>query len=193
MLAMKEWCMYATGPQHKGLRVSSSTPNTAQRSNYFLSVSLKWAIPSTVSLAVLHWIVSEAVFFSNLDIYRLHPDGVPGIERSGYVYTSAIPTIIALCLASVIFIALIVAAVVPEFPDNVPLSGYCSASIAAACQPARVGPDNETPRRDFDPDLSSLMLKVGGVERPDDDPENIGHATFSAGEATPLKESRLYA
>jgi hypothetical protein len=67
MLAMAEWCAYAIDRPRKGLRVSSPAPYTAQRSKYFLSVPFKWAIPSMVSLTLLHWLVSQMLFFSDLD------------------------------------------------------------------------------------------------------------------------------
>jgi hypothetical protein len=94
----------------------------------------------------------------------------------------------------VILLALVLTAVIPKFPANVPLSGCCSASIAAACQPSRVGPDNETLLGEFEPDLACRKLKWGVVEKYDDeDTTSIGHATFAASETTELVEEKLYA
>ncbi|KAJ6086616.1 hypothetical protein N7467_005530 [Penicillium canescens] len=194
MLAMKEWCMHATRRQHKGLRVSSPAPNTAQRSKYFLSVPFKWAIPSMVSLTLLHWLVSEMLFFSDLDIYRMQPGGFPRVDTQGYVYISALPAILAVSLGDVILLALVLTAVIPKFPANMPLSGCCSASIAAACQPSRVGPNNETLLGEFEPDLACRKLKWGVVEKHDDEDSNsIRHATFAASETTELVKEKLYA
>jgi hypothetical protein len=194
MLAMEEWCMYATDRQHNGLRVSSPTPHSAQRSKYFLSVPFKWAIPSMVSLALLHWLVSQMFFFSDLDIYRMQPEGLPQVDTLGYVYTSALPAVLAVSLGGTILLVLTLTALIRKFPANVPLSGCCSASIAAACQPSRVGLDNETLMPEFDPGLACQKLKWGVVEEHDDEhSNNIGHATFAACETTPLVEGKLYA
>jgi hypothetical protein len=194
MLAMAEWCAYAIDRPRKGLRVSSPAPYTAQRSKYFLSVPFKWAIPSMVSLTLLHWLVSQMLFFSDLDIYRMQPEGLPRVDTLGYVYTSALPAILAVSLSGVILIALVLTALIPKFPANVPLSGCCSASIAAACQPSRVGPDNETLLGEFEPDLACQKLKWGVVEKHDDgDSNSIGHATFAARETTQLVKGKLYA
>lgn len=193
MLAMAEWCNYAVGGLQKGLRVSSPEGNTAQRSSYFLSVPYKWAIPSAVALTILHWLVSQTVFFANLEIYRLQPRGVMEPQPSGYLYQSPLAGAIAGSLGSALIVALILAAFAQKYPANIPLSGCCSASIAAACHPSRYLPDDRAPPREFDPDLAYLKLKWGVVEEPDEDADGIGHATFAADEITPLVEDKVYA
>lgn len=48
-----------------------------------------------------------------------------------------------------------------------PLAGCCSASIAAACQPSRLGCDASGSIKCFPSDLVEKKLKWGVVERPE--------------------------
>ncbi|KAJ5466520.1 hypothetical protein N7530_010307 [Penicillium desertorum] len=192
MLAMAEWCKYATGGQ-KGLRVSSPVSNTAQRSTYFLSVPFKWAIPLTVALTILHWLVSQFIFFAKIDIYYLMPGLATKIHPLGYLYQSPLAGVLAGSVGGALLIALILAALVAKYPANIPLSGCCSASIAAACHPSRVLLGDGTPVRQFEPNLSHRKLKWGVVEKPDEGADGIGHGTFAADEVSALIEGELYA
>lgn len=195
MLAMSEWCGYATksGVPQKGLRVSSPLPSTAQRSTYFLSVPYKWAIPCTTAIAALHWLVSEMQFFDRLTIYKLERQGPQEIATVGRIYSSSFAAIIAVGLASCLLIGFCLVSFVSRYPAKVPLSGCCSASIAAACQPSREY-NGDTPKVDFDEDLSSQKLVWGVVEVPDNATNgNIGHATFAAAETARLEKDKSYA
>lgn len=195
MLAMAEWCAYSTksGAPHKGLRVSSPLSNTAQRSKYFLSVPYKWSIPSTVAIITLHWIVSEMQFFARIEMYAMDRSGSHKISTIGRIYSSPFASLVAVCLGSAMLLGLAVISLIKRYPDSIPLSGCCSASIAAACHPSRVY-DDETPADTFDPDLSAQKLMWGVVELPDEDTnDNIGHATFAAKETSPPAGENLYA
>ena len=58
MLVSDEWAGYQK--TRKTLRVSF--PEGIQRSSYFISMPLRYGIPLTVSMALLHWTVSQSVF-----------------------------------------------------------------------------------------------------------------------------------
>ena len=74
MLAMGGWCASSSRSNKdpdedgKGLCVSSPAPNTAQRSTHMLSVPLKWGIPTTTCVAVLHWLVSQVLSCASIDV-----------------------------------------------------------------------------------------------------------------------------
>lgn len=58
MLVSDEWAGYQK--TRKTLRVSF--PEGIQRSSYLISMPLRYGIPLTVSMALLHWTVSQSVF-----------------------------------------------------------------------------------------------------------------------------------
>lgn len=58
MLVSNEWAGYQSN--RKTLRVSF--PEGIQRSTYFVSMPLKYGIPLTASMMLLHWTVSQSVF-----------------------------------------------------------------------------------------------------------------------------------
>lgn len=60
MLLGHEWASYAH--RRKGLRVSSK-PMGAQRSTYFLSLPYRFALPLMAMSGLLHWLVSQSIFF----------------------------------------------------------------------------------------------------------------------------------
>lgn len=194
MLAMADWCKYGTEGPKKGLRVSSPVRNSAQRSKYFLSIPYKWAIPSTVALTLLHWLASQAFFFANIDIYRMLPRTQPQIGNTlGYLYSSALAVYLTTGIGFGVSLAYTLIALFRKYPANIPLSGCSSASIAAACQPSGACLNEESTPCEFDPDLSCQKLKWGVVESPDANADQVGHATFTAGEATALIKGEMYA
>ncbi|KAJ5162239.1 hypothetical protein N7492_007631 [Penicillium capsulatum] len=184
---------YTTGAPRKGLRVSSPLPNTAQRSTYFLSLPYKWAIPCTAAKTTLHWLVSQMHFFARVDIYKLDAQSSSEIQTVGRIYWSQLAGVNAICLGGTMLVGVSLTALLKHYPDRVPLSGCCSASIAAACHPSRIY-DDDTLEVSFDPELSSQKLGWGVVEASDEVINgNIGHATFAATKTLPLVEEQLYA
>ena len=55
----------------KPMRVSS--PKGSQRSTYWLQLPYRWSIPLMSAMALLHWLVSQALFVVNVKV--LHPRG----------------------------------------------------------------------------------------------------------------------
>ncbi|OJJ84492.1 uncharacterized protein ASPGLDRAFT_34996 [Aspergillus glaucus CBS 516.65] len=232
MLAMGEWCAYSSCAERgteaqtssdkdqdedgKGLRVSSPAPNTAQRSTYTLSVPLKWGIPTTACIAVLHWLVSQMFFCASIDVYPLSSgadggtgsgsgsDAGSGAPSSLYnTFYSPLAMVISVSLGSATLIVLLAVAIFKRYPGSIPLAGCCSASLAAACQPSRsfLGTGNEEVTGEEEEvgvnDLVYKKLKWGVVEGAGDvdiDVDSgIGHATFAVGGVTPLMVGKLYA
>ncbi|KAI9930673.1 hypothetical protein ASPWEDRAFT_39575 [Aspergillus wentii DTO 134E9] len=190
ILVMAEWCGYsiASGKPSKGLRVSAPVRDTNQRSNYFLSVPYKWSIPTTIIITTIHWLVSEMIFFTQVDVYLSDPGQ---ILTNNHVFYSPLAMLPAVVLASAVVIGLLALAIFRKYPGSMPLAGGCSASMAAACQPSRVF-DNGSAQSTFPQDLANEKLKWGVVHDPDGDSGGIGHATFSADEVTRLVKGGLY-
>ena len=69
MLVSDEWAGYYK--TRKTLRVSF--PEGIQRSSYFVSMPLRYGIPLTISMALLHWTVSQSVFV--VRVVSHHSDG----------------------------------------------------------------------------------------------------------------------
>lgn len=193
ILAMVEWCSYTAGPktQAKGLRVSSPAAGTEQRSTYTLSVPLRWAIPVSICIAVLHWAVSETLFLARVDVYDVNTRQIDLEASVTDVFYSLLPKYITVAIGSVLVITLVCIGMLGRYPDTMPLAGCCSASIAAACQPSRPR-DDGVPGR-FPDDLAYKKLQWGILETSEEDiGSGIGHATFGT-EVSPLVEGKLYA
>ena len=58
LMVAADWAKYST--KRKPLRVSF--PQGIQRSSFFISMPLKYEIPFTATMALLHWAVSQSVF-----------------------------------------------------------------------------------------------------------------------------------
>lgn len=130
MLAAVEYDSYAM--DRKYLRVS--WPRGRQRSTHYLSLPYRYSLPLLVVSAVLHWLVSQSLFY--VEIISLGMDG----------YNSAIITCgfspVAIIFALIVGVGLILVAAglgVRRFDSHMPVIGYCSAAISAACHPGLEG------------------------------------------------------
>lgn len=100
-------------------------------------------------------------------------------------------TIRAASANGAICLILVMTCVFIKFPGGIPLPGYCSASMAAACQPL------ESQGGRFPPGPAHKKLKCwrgGFVQRPCESTFNcgVGHATFTADEVAPLEPGKTY-
>ncbi|KAK3378238.1 hypothetical protein B0H63DRAFT_241771 [Podospora didyma] len=64
--------------RRKPLRVSE--PIGIQRSSYFISLPLRYGIPSYVSPGLIHWLISKSLFLAR--VTAVHPDGSINVENS---------------------------------------------------------------------------------------------------------------
>ena len=171
MLGMAEWTSWYAAGSARGLRVSSPAKGSAQRSTYFLTLPLRWGVPNLIFFALLHWLLSQMVFAAKIVTINFDGRLFGGSSVTG-VYYSPIIAIAVACLGACSMIGLLVVARVKRFAAGAPLAGNCSASIAAACQPAAQGGA-------FEPGLELEKLKWGVVDLPDALNDAAGHATFS--------------
>ena len=63
----------------KPMRVSE--PRGAQRSTYWLQLPYRWSLPLMGTMALLHWLVSEAIFMVDVKVLNVH-----GQKLTGYWY-----------------------------------------------------------------------------------------------------------
>lgn len=120
------------GSARKPLRVSA--PVGMQRSSHFLSLPYRFGMPLTICSGLMHWFISQSIFFVRTVAYN--PDGTKDppndTSRVGF---SPIGIILAFYLVLVMLIALGLVAFVKKYPDTIPLMVTNSAAISAACHP----------------------------------------------------------
>lgn len=148
------------------LRVSF--PQGEQRSTLYLTIPYGYAIPLLVGFTLVHWFVSEGLFYVQVMPYDLYANAVPS-ELLTTCGVSTIPLIVGLLLAVVIFLA-ISCVCSRSFKDcKMPLALEMSVVISAACHP----PDDDL-------DAAYKPVKWGVVESGSDDP--YLHCTFTSQE-----------
>lgn len=126
--------------ERKGLRVSTR-PRGNQRSTHFLSLPWRFAIPLIIHSALLHWLLSQSLFFVRIVAYT--PDG--RLDRSYDTVTvgySPLAIVIGLAVGLVLPAGLIFLGS-RRFKSGMPVAGSCSLAISAACHPSLKDKDRE--------------------------------------------------
>ncbi len=152
------------GSERKSLRVSA--PKGIQRSSYFLILPFRYGIPCTLLSGILHWLISQSIYFVRTVSYN--NDGIrdPADDKSGVGF-SPIGIILALSLAIGMVLAIIALGLAKRYPGGetaVPLMSTCCAAISAACHP----PSGDT-------DAHLLPVEWGVVSSED----GVGHCSFT--------------
>ncbi|KAJ5240576.1 uncharacterized protein N7469_002167 [Penicillium citrinum] len=138
MLGAVEYNSYAG--TRKPLRVT--WPRGAQRSTYYLSLPYRYSVPLLALSAVLHWLVSQSLFF-----VEIIPFDINGILQSGDEVVTCGYSPVA------IIFAIIVGGLLPlvsillglrRFRYAMPLAAQCSAAISANCHPSSPSVDDES-------------------------------------------------
>ncbi|CAG7937860.1 unnamed protein product [Penicillium nalgiovense] len=175
-----EWSRFAVN--RKGLRISGS-PSLSQRSNYFLSLPYRYALPLMGVSALLHWLISRSLYMVGIDAYG------PSMERQpdndfltcGY---SPVAIVSSIAVGSVMFFCL-VGLSFRLFESGMPVVGSCSFTIATACHPTfdpnRQGNGEVDVAMEWeneDEDMALLPVQWGSV--PVVGP--VGHCSFTSGD-----------
>ena len=165
MLASAEYTSYSVRRQY--LRVS--WPEGQQRSTYFLSLPYAFSIPTMAISAILHWLLSESIFYVRIYQY----DAAGTLDETNTISTCGISPIAMIFTLSLAGLALVILAglAFKRFPPRMPLAGNCSLAISAACHP---------PLGDEDAALKPLMW--GEVV--------ISGASGKQAKVVPVEESR---
>lgn len=188
----REWAAFAIS--RKGLRTTK--PVGSQRSTYWLQIPYRFALPMMAWSAVLHYITSQVLFFSEFRVYKNNLTlSNPG-KQSQQTQRSALTTTISglgfsdaaflvLCICMVVCFVIIVVMSFFVCKSKLPPMRFCSAVISAACQ-----------RPEWDHEAHKKQLQWGEVTSlrfQDEDCEIIGHCCFTSDEVDLPEEGRLYA
>ncbi|KAJ9224610.1 hypothetical protein DTO021C3_722 [Paecilomyces variotii] len=135
MLLAAEYDDYAMS--RKPLRVS--WPKGQQRSTYYLSLPYRYGIPLLIVSAMLHWLVSESIFYVEILQFNMYGKLMSNdrIVTCGF---SPIAIIFAIGLGCLMVFA-VLGLGLRWYQSNMPLVHGCSAAISAACHP--LTDDNE--------------------------------------------------
>lgn len=212
MVAAAEYDTYGVSSQP--LRVTWPVKGSKQHSTYWLSIPYRYAVPNLVMFTILHWLVSQSIFYVTLIPYRpggqvdwgsdlllsetARPTGFASADpNSAYggdggetidsLAYSPLPLFVAL-LVGALMILVLVGLSFQKFKSDIPLAGACSAAISAACHPA-----NEE-----DPENAVLGALTWGETGPpawakDGIEDEKGHCCFTSLEAEKPSATKSYA
>jgi len=178
MSAAMEWESYAR--HRKGLRVSD-VPEGNQRTTYFLQLPYRMAIPLMITSGLLHWLVSQSLFFVAIDFREYDAkEGLWLSSTSGFGCGFSILAIICtVMVGAVMLLALIITASL-KFKTNIPVVASCSAAITAACHVPAEESGRET-------STSKIRWGVTGYNN-----IMIGHCSFSKFRVSAPRHGRGY-
>lgn len=141
MLAASEYSSYST--HRKPLRVThpeKNVPGCRQRGSYWLSIPYRYSIPLLITYGVLHWLISQSLFFVYIVPYDMNQNPITDANTAALGY-SPIAIIFAVPLGGLMVLALLVLGFGRRLGGSkkgtipMPLAGSCSAVISAACHP----------------------------------------------------------
>ncbi|KAL4805760.1 hypothetical protein BDV18DRAFT_12883 [Aspergillus unguis] len=194
MLGAVEYDSY--GLRRQPLRVS--WPRGKQTSTYYLSLPYRYSVPLLLASAVLHWLVSQSLFYAQIvpfDVQGQHIDGAETVS-CGY---APVAIVFAIVVGGSLFLASILLGL-RRFKSSMPLAGQCSAVISAACHVSSPSADDDLNHAlrpvqwgetgDHVLAYSSQIDGLAGVEHGVE--SSFFHCSFSAGEVDEPKKGRLY-
>lgn len=129
MCFSREWNAYGTS--RKSLRVTS--PAGGQRKTFFLQLPYRWAIPLTVTSGLLHWLASQTVFLSRLELEDADGKLISAESKSTTGFSALSASV--LCAVLLMLGTVIMALGFRKIEIHVPPALHCSMTIAAACHP----------------------------------------------------------
>ncbi|CAG8250100.1 unnamed protein product [Penicillium salamii] len=189
ILAAEEYDSY--GVSYKPLRVTWPEKDSQQKSTYWLSIPYHYAVPILILYVVLHWLISQSIFYVLRTPYTAQGEALGSYTVNSLAF-SPLPIFCALLVGSFMILILILLSL-KRFKSNVPLAGSCSAVISAACHPPKYE----------DPDSIALGLvkwgettassgeEVGGFRQEIDDGK--GHCSFTGLDTVQPSLTKLYA
>ncbi|KAK5787676.1 hypothetical protein VI817_010173 [Penicillium citrinum] len=129
MLAASEYNSY--GANRKSLRVTWPVKGSQQRSTYYLSVPYKYGVPVLILYMLLHYLVSQSIFYILLIAYNPQDVMDTGTTISSLGYSS-MPIFLSILVGTIMVLLLIVLAF-RRFKSNMPIPESSSVAISAAC------------------------------------------------------------
>ncbi|KAK2763325.1 hypothetical protein FQN54_009961 [Arachnomyces sp. PD_36] len=133
-------CMFLAAEQdkyaidRKPLRVSHRQ-GAVQRRSHYLSLPYRYSLPLLAASALLHWLVSESIFFVAVTPFRMN--SIPARSQEfidcGF---SLVSLIFAIVLGGLLILVAILLGL-RRFKSRMPLMVSCSVAISAACHPRK--------------------------------------------------------
>jgi hypothetical protein len=133
MLAAREYS--SCGASRKPLRVTRPAKGSQQRSTYWLSVPYQYSVPLLMIYGILHWLVSQSIYYVLVIPYDMQ--GNPGLGyRVSAIGYSPLPIFLSILVGS-LMICILIGISCQRLQSDMPLAGACSAAISAACHPPK--------------------------------------------------------
>lgn len=192
MLASGEYSSY--GATRKPLRVTWPVKDSQQRSTYWLSVPYHYAIPILSIYGVLHWLISQSIFYVLVIPYNLQnqPNYKARTSALGY---SPLPIFLSLLVGG-LMMCILFGVACKRLKSDMPLAGSCSAAISAACHPPK---DEDLDTAALGPVkwghtlASPVWMKNLDHYTADGDVGDTGHCSFTSLETVKPTLTKLYA
>jgi hypothetical protein len=173
MMLVGKWNSFSQ--RRHSLRVT--VPLGEQKSQYYLTIPYRYAVPLLVITGAFHWLISDSFFLVSLAAFRdneiLPQDSVYAIGYSALSIALAAATCFSL-MAIMTFKSL------QRYKVGMPVAGSCSVVISAACHKAEL---EEAPQ---------LKKVMWGVVK-DANGEESGHCAFTLKLVKPPVEGEFYA
>ncbi|CAG8898361.1 unnamed protein product [Penicillium egyptiacum] len=187
MLATAEYSSYGASPNP--LRVTWPIKDSMQRSTYWLSMPYQYGVPLLVVYMILHWLISQSIFYVRVMAYDWIGRPIYQFSVSSLGYNPL--AIFISLLVGAFMVCLLLGLSFRRFKSEIPLAGACSAAISAACH---VPKDELLDRAGQGPVTwgetvasPSWAGDFGGIE------DDKGHCSFTSLETVRPSLSKMYA
>ncbi|CAG7928561.1 unnamed protein product [Penicillium olsonii] len=160
-------------------RLRVSFPRGEQHSTLYLTIPYEYAIPLLVGFTLIHWIVSEGLFYVQVLPYDMNANPVPS-QIMVTCGVSTVPLVLGILLAVFIFLCVAVISFRKFQDSKMPLALGMSVVVSAACHP---------PSDDLD--AAYKPVQWGVIEADPDAP--FLHCTFTSQNVMEPEEGVQYA
>jgi hypothetical protein len=133
MLLGHESFAYSKGKDRKALRTSFPLPG--QRSAYYLQLPWRYSIPLMISMALLHYAISQSLFLEITDVYDINREMWPAWSTLPPQYSHN--GVLVLILWGAVMVATLYGLGLRRYEGHMPLMSSNSLATAAACHPPR--------------------------------------------------------
>lgn len=123
-----EWSQFSSS-QPSTLRVTY--PRGQQRSTFYLQLPWRYGIPLTSLLALMHFLISQSIFFVRLEYYDSQGTRKPTLDLHGVSYSGS-ATLTSVCVGAFMIILQFINAA-RKLDNRMPIHGNRSAVISAMC------------------------------------------------------------
>ncbi|KAJ5385297.1 hypothetical protein N7517_003208 [Penicillium concentricum] len=187
MLATAEYSSY--GASSKPLRVTWPVKDSMQQSTYWLSMPYRYGAPLLVFYMILHWLISQSIFYARIMAYDWIGRPIYKYSISSLGYNSL--AIFISMLVGGLMVCLLLGLSFRKFKSEMPLAGACSAAISAACHVPKDEDLDHAARGSVmwgeTMTSPSWAGDLGGIE------DDKGHCSFTSLETVRPSLSKMYA